>query len=1132
MQSENAKIFLPIGSTWISANAGSGKTYNLVNRVIKLLVLGVEAKKILCITFTNSAADEMKIRLFDRLGEWVMMPEAELLVQIESLLGIELTNAKNKKNILLKARQLFAEALESQSALRISTIHSFCETVLRHFAFETDIPFDFSIIDEIKQKDFIEETLADLARERNQAFLDLNSLIRPGSENVVTELALDLINNRSQTKKNNFSEYFGDFVPESTKEPSCLDLSQELRKRISVEVFRSFKDAFMSGGIESQKYGKIIQECFISDEKDFFKSMEKVFLTEEKKLRDNKRFPEKKIKDTYPDLIQYIPVISNEILSIRNEYLVQDLYYKTEELKKFSSVLNARYEKKKLNKNGLDYDDLLEKTSALISRDGMVSWVKFKIDSAISHILVDESQDVSPIQWDIINQIAGEFFDDQSISNNSRSIFIVGDDKQSIYSFQGAVPEKFQEVRSFYSKRLRGVGSKLDESELRHSYRSSSIILNFVDKVFGNPTTLGIKKFSTHIGKKDLPGRIEIWPNFQKTKEKKELVAWWESFGSQHFLENEGSFAKEFAKEVSFIFKEAFIPEEHEDQIIFRKVEPKDILILFRSRGPLFYDILRELKRSGLPVMGADRFRLNDDIAIKDLMSVLKFLDNPLDDLSLAEALKSPIFNMDENTLFQISYNRPGTLWENCLKLIPNKNVTKELKLLNSKVDDLTVYQIIEFILVENEGIEKFVNRLGQEVKEVLEEFVSFIMAYEKNNISSISGFINWFFRNNIEVKRQTVSQINLIKVMTVHAAKGQESPIVILPDSMQHSTSINNSKIVKTKDSFFFRQDKNERATIISEIEDETKKNKQLEENRLLYVALTRAKYWLIICGQGKLTEDSWYQKCLSAYKEMSDAGSKNLNANISEKMILSTNWGDEAKKYLKYKHDYGSNNLGKIDLSLGALTSSSQQRIYPSNLGQDFHEISASIREEVPISDSENSLELGIFIHKLLESLSKVETSKRESTALNIANINFPSLNAHQVKTATEEVISLMQMEESKRFFSGSARFEVPIIGNLKGFGELSGKIDCLLINGGKVEIVDFKTDRRPPKIDKEVNPKYIMQIGAYAGIIQGIFPEHKVFSYLLWTKNKTLMSISKDLQKKFFVDFNLEAGNKSIL
>ena len=184
------------------------------------------------------------------------------------------------------------------------------------------------------------------------------------------------------------------------------------------------------------------------------------------------------------------------------------------------------------------------------------------------------------------------------------------------------------------------------------------------------------------------------------------------------------------------------------------------------------------------------------------------------------------------------------------------------------------------------------------------------------------------------------------------------------------------------------------------------------------------------------------------------------------------------------------------------------------------------------MPISDSENSLELGIFIHKLLESLSKVETSKRESTALNIANINFPSLDAHQVKTATEEVISLMQMEESKRFFSGCARFEVPIIGNLKGFGELSGKIDCLLINSGKVEIVDFKTDRRPPKIDKEVNPKYIMQIGAYAGIIQGIFPEHKVFSYLLWTKNKSLMSISKDLQKKFFVDFNPEAGNKSLL
>ena len=1118
MQLGNEKIFPSIGSTWISANAGSGKTYNLVNRVIKLLVLGVEAKKILCITFTNSAADEMKIRLFDRLGEWVMMPELELSVQIESLLGIELTKIKKKKHILLKARQLFAEALESQSALRISTIHSFCETVLRHFAFETDIPFDFSIIDEIKQKDLIEETLTDLARERNQAFIDLNSLIRPGSENVLTELALDLINNRHQTKKHDFTENFGDIVPEFSQESSHLELSHKLRERIPIEVFRSLKDAFLSGSIESQKYGKIIEKYFISKEKDFFKSMEKVFLTKEKKLRDSKRFPEKKIKDNYPDLIQYIPLIGREILSIRNEYLTKDLYYKTEELKKFGRVLNVKYEKKKLNSNGLDYTDLLEKTSTLIAKDGMVSWVKFKIDSAISHILVDESQDVAPIQWDIINQIAGEFFDDQSINNNSRSIFIVGDDKQSIYSFQGAVPETFQKVRSFYSKRLIGVGSKLDESELRHSYRSSSIILNFVNKIFGNPTTLGVNKFPIHIGKKDLPGRIEIWPNFQKPKEKKELVAWWESFSCQTFTENQRSFAKELAKEVSVIVNEAFVPEEHADELISRRVEPKDILILFRSRGPLFYEIILELKRSGLPVMGADRFRLNDDIAIKDLMSILKFLDNPLDDLSLAEALKSPIFNIDENTLFQISYNRSGTLWENFLKLFPNKNVTKELKILISKVDKLTVYQIIEFILVENEGIEKFVNRLGQEVKDVLEEFISFVLEYEKNNIPSISSFIDWFFRNNIEVKRQTVSQINLIKVMTVHAAKGQESPIVILPDSMQHSTSANSSKIVKTKDGFFFRQDKNERANIISEIEDESKNSKQLEENRLLYVALTRAKYWLIICGQGKSTEDSWYQKCLSAYKKMPDVGSKNLNENMLDKIILSDNWVDGTKQYLNYKNNYSSNNLGKIDFPLEAPGSIRQKSGYPSKLGQDFNEIKVSSIEEAPISDPENSLELGVFIHKLLENLSKVENSKRESIALNIANINFPYLKKDQVRTAIEEAISLMQMEENKRFFTGSARFEVPIIGNLKGFGELSGKLDCLLINRDKIEIVDFKTDRSPPKIYKEVKPNYIMQIAAYAGIIQGIFPKHSVFAYLLWTKSKILMPISKDLQKEF--------------
>ncbi len=1106
---------LSVKSAWISANAGSGKTYSLINRVMQLLISGADPNKILCITFTNSAAEEMKARLFERLAEWTTMEDKVLLDQLRNLLKIDFDNDDLKKSTLRRARQLFAEVLESQSKMRISTIHSFCEYILRHFSFETEIPFDFKIIDELERKAIIELTLSDLAKEKNQIFRFINSIITPASDAAITELAMDLIQEKERLYKDDFDLYFGADFSKEIRNFSDVESLKKALKTISREDLKSLVLAFSYGGRESQRYSKIINDGLNSKNPDLFQYLEEVFLTKEKRVRQVNRFPEKVVKDMFPGCIQLIAEITNQILAIRAKRQTKELYIRTKELKKFGLLVQKKFEKKKLQKNVLDYNDLLDKTLQLLSQEGMLPWVNFKIDSSINHLLVDESQDISPLQWDIINKIASQFFEDQSIVMDTKSIFTVGDDKQSIYSFQGAVPNTFSQTKSVYSKKLSKLGLELECLELGESFRSSSVILNFVNEIFNEPAFLGVENFNLHHAKKSIPGRIEIWPNIEKKSKVNSSEDWEQIFFRDEIQTVDISLAKNLANEISQIVEVGVVPDESTENKCFRKVEPRDILILFRSRGPLFYNVIAELKRAQLPVSGADRIKLSDDIAVNDLISLLKFLDNPLDDLSLAEALKSPLFSLDEKTLFKLAYNRSGSLWDSCLDLFQHNTATIELKSLLSKVDYLTVYEILEFVLVSLHGMEKFIARLGLEVKEILEEFLAYTLDYEEAKVSSLSHFIHWISLNDIEIKRQIENDHNNIRVLTVHSSKGHESPIVILPDTNSHSLNRKKSKIIKSKNSIFFRQDKYEASDTISKIEELNEEEQKLEENRLLYVALTRPKYWLIICGHGSPNERSWYQRSALAHECLSKKMAKLNYSYNSNKAILSLNWYEGPAHVNEKLQKVKISAEEEIDLMPIKPSSFQKKKFAPSSLGEDFHFFGTSDAKATGDYTRDSSLEMGTFIHRLLGSLVKKEAAEREGAALNLARVNFPSLNDKQVSLAVKEALTVINSNKAKRFFSGKARFEVPIVGYISGIGKLSGKIDCLLVLDKIVEIVDFKTDQIPPTAEVEVTLNYIIQLAAYANLIKRSFPEHCIHTYLLWTKNNSLMQITKDFR-----------------
>ncbi len=418
-----------------------------------------------------------------------------------------------------------------------------------------------------------------------------------------------------------------------------------------LELIDSLIPVLCTGGANDNKAADKLQ-TITSPDATAIATMEGVFLTggsaKEPFSAKLGSFPTKKLQTAHPDLIAELEPLMLRIEDARENRLALTAAERSAALNAFAHRFIQHYEQQKQLRGWLDFDDLILRARALLSDPAVAEWVLYRLDGGIDHILVDEAQDTSPSQWQVIERLAQEFTSGTGArADITRTIFVVGDKKQSIYSFQGADPAEFDRMRDEFATRLQASDHALQDLSLEYSFRSSPAVLNLVDETLNNHASSGFPEGNRHIAFHDqMPGRVDLWPVVDPTP-KPDKDDWFDPVDRIADTHHMKILATRVAREIRrMIDTGATIATSKGDDGFFaqRPVREGDFLILVQRRSDLFHEIIRACKIEGLAIAGADRLKVGAEMAVRDLGALLNFLATSEDDLSLATILRSPLF--------------------------------------------------------------------------------------------------------------------------------------------------------------------------------------------------------------------------------------------------------------------------------------------------------------------------------------------------------------------------------------------------------------------------------------------------------------------------------------------------------
>ncbi len=1074
----------PDKSTWLTANAGSGKTRVLTNRVARLLLNGVEPQNILCLTYTKAAANEMQNRLFTTLGHWAMLDEPMLINEL-GMLG------ENMPLDVRRARTLFAAAIETPGGLKIQTIHSFCSKVLRQFPLEAGVNPQFRELDERGQADLFARVIDEIALHSPKAIQDVR---RSYSGESLTDLARDIAKNselfEETPSKNEVFKAFG-ISSDQTYEAIAVQAvsTADIKFLKSIVPILQTSDKMTDLRLAEQFEGLPAE----SSAEAFAQVQGAVLTTDLAKIRS--RLVTKSISENseFGPLSPEFMSLCERVLAAKEQMLALESANQAIALQDFAQQILPRYRRLKSSTGQLDFDDLIKFTKQLLTSRSM-EWVLYRLDGRIDHVLVDEAQDTSPMQWDVIEALTSEITAGEV--DRLRTLFVVGDKKQSIYSFQGADTEGFdRRANKFESQLQEGMG--LNRHELRHSFRSSSAILDLVDAVFSKASGAGepTKHFAFH---DRMPGRVDLWPLLPKPEEAN-LPPWYDL--SDRTVENDVSLqlADCISSEIETLLKCGTI--QGKDGVS-RRVAAGDIMVLVQRRSALFDRIISACKAKGLPIAGADRLKVGSELAVRDILALLSFVALPEDDLSLATALRSPIIGWSEQELFDLAARRKegSFLWQALRdRRFEFDNTYEVLKELRRQVDFLRPFELIDVILTKFEGRRKLLRRLGVEAEDGIDELLNQALAYEQKSVPSLTGFLAYADASDIEVKREAESG-DLIRVMTVHGAKGLESPIVILPDTT-HSRPRTGQDIIAGPNGIpVLPRGKSKCPEILLKMKADRQSADEAERDRLLYVAMTRAERWLIMCGiapnQSPSENLNWHQK-------VSDA----LSSLETELLACPTGQG------LRYSVGEWSE---RVDASDAGVSPTPPPPELPA-----FRKTGTLHRERVlspseldgakvlsgQASSSSGGTKKGRRLHLLLEKLPGSEDPEGLAR----------TLLSHGRDAATEEEVSLLVDEATAVFaahpdvFGPNSLAEVDVVATSPTLASrISGAIDRLLVDDERVLAVDFKTNALVPNTPEDTPVGILRQMGAYLEALEGVYSGRQIDVAVLWTETGKLMPL----------------------
>ncbi|MBU2980355.1 double-strand break repair helicase AddA [Lentibacter algarum] len=1096
----------PSLSTWLSANAGSGKTRVLTDRVARLLLKGVSPQNVLCLTYTKAAASEMQNRLFKRLGSWAMRPNETLRKELE-----ELGEVAADAETLANARRLFARAIETPGGLRIQTIHSFCAALLRRFPLEAGVSPQFAELDDRTAAQLREQVLDTMAASATDASLVRGmAQVLGGSE--PEKLTQQIVSNKAKFEKPMTLAMANELfqLPAQADENYAASIALDGSEESLVEACLSIRGQTTS---MYQKFIDALQSAVaLPDSKQTLEALYKICLYSNSN-HDSKssNFPQSRhtaAVKVFEPVIEELHALMDRVHDAKHVQLALVSVQKTLALHKFARQFLWHYETLKAQRGWLDFDDLIHKTKELLTDSNVAQWVLYRLDGGIDHILVDEAQDTSPEQWSVIEELAREITSgDGAREADERTIFVVGDKKQSIYSFQGADSREFDRMREEFSKKLAHRSKPLNERSLAYSFRSSPAILSLVDQVFADRPEFGVADNERHIAfHHDMPGRVDIWPVVEKTA-KDDGTPWYNPVDLLSPADPVSILAENIALNIrTMIDDKQLIPTEKAKDGTWqgRPVHEGDFLILMQRRSPLFHEIIRACKAKGLDVAGADRLKVGEEIAVKDITALLSFLATESDDLSLAAALRSPIFGWSEQQLFTLAHGRKGGLWEALRKASDKHPQTFEiLKDLRDQADFARPYELIERMLTRHGARQRFLKRLGHEAEDAIDAFLSQALSFERFSVPSLTGFLSWLASDDPEVKRQMESGGKRIRVMTVHGSKGLESPIVIMPDTADRKTEVSDH-VLASNETALWKQPKTERPEILREVVKQKEAALVAERERLLYVSMTRAEKWLIVAAAGAVDkEDSWMNRVLLAAEQLPF----DSTTNAAFKRYEVGDWGaiETVSNQAKSIENAALEGYFQLPAPQGL---EGPKPLSPSDLG------GAKALAGETGQDEETALRYGTEVHLLLEVLPGFPAAQWEQVAGSILGESY----AQQL---TEARLTLEAPHLAHLFANGTLG-EVPLSAPSKTLGaRMHGIIDRLVISDNAVLIVDYKTNRSLPANATDTPQGLLRQMGAYAEATAQIWPNKTISTAILWTKTAELMPLDHDLVIKALRD-----------
>lgn len=1089
----------PDASTWLAANAGSGKTRVLTDRVARLLLDGVEPQHILCLTYTKAAASEMQNRLFKRLGAWAMLPETALHVALRDL-GIE---GEIDSSRLRSARTLFARAIETPGGLKIQTIHSFCASLLRRFPLEAQVSPQFTEIED-RAADLLRAEIVDQMAEGDDSDL-IDAIARHYTGEDFSKLTRAVVQHRELLSRPlTWPEILAVFDQPATLSEAQIDKDVFLggEEHLIAAILPAMHEKGGNDGKAAEKLAALGPLGFAT-----LPGLEGVFLTgASAKAPFTAKTGSLPTKPTQSVLSDHMPALNafmERVEAAREARLALNAARKTQALRNFAARFITHYEDRKLLRGWLDFDGLIFKARDLLNDPAVAAWVLFRIDGGIDHILVDEAQDTSPSQWDVIRKLADEFSSGEGARKDiARTLFVVGDKKQSIYSFQGADPREFDRMHAEFKAKMEAAGQRFQSLTLGYSFRSSTAVLGVVDAAFEQREEAGFTEDARHIAFKEaLPGRVDIWPVIEKQDDADDRL-WYEPLDRRGARHHTVILANQVADQIKqMIDTGQTIPVDVTGGHAKRPVQPGDFLILVQRRSELFAEIIRACKNHDLPIAGADRLKVGGELAVRDLAALLSFLAVAEDSLSLATALRSPLFGWTEKELFDLAHGRSEDhLWQS-LRSKPDA-YPETLGILNdlrANVDFLRPYDLIERVLTRHGGRRRLLARLGREAEDGINALLSQALSYERNAIPSLTGFLVWMDTDDLEIKRQIDSASDQIRVMTIHGAKGLEAPIVILPDTGKRDIQIKDD-ILKIGDQPIWKTNAAEMPQVMAEKVTALKSAQFEERLRLLYVALTRAEKWLIVAAAGDLSKqnDSLYQIVDTALDHLPT--DEITFQGLTIKRHSHGSW-DALPMVQADTSPPPSATLDPLFHRKAPPRPDPVETLSPSDLGGPKALAGEQGRDE------EAAKAYGSLVHHYLEHLAHVEASAWPAVAATLCT------GQPEEAEALAEAQAVLQTPALRHLFAPATLAEVAISAPL-GPARMNGVIDRLVITGDTILAVDFKTNRVVPETAERCPLGLLRQMAAYAEGLRQIYPDRRIETAILWTKTSSLMHLPHEI------------------